>query len=161
MQKNNQPFYLSEVVLDENTIQKAAPAIEHERNVAIYDLIDLNFFKPNIATKGPYHLKLGINDKRTLVFDVMDETDKTLMVYLLSLTPFKRMIHDYHEICDSYFDAIKRMSPAQIETIDMARRAIHNEGSELLQTRLEGKIHLDNPTARRLFTLVFALHAQL
>ncbi len=107
--------------------------------------------------QGPYHLGLSIRDKR-LVFDVNTENDEKAAEFHLSLGPFRQVVKDYFQICESYFEAVKKSAPAQIETIDMARRGIHNEGSRVLQERLEGKAEIDTDTARRLFTLICVLH---
>lgn len=145
------------VHLDERSIGRGNPDQEHERAVAIYDLIEENEFSPAGHAGGPYVLHIELKEGR-LVLQV--ETDKGSMVaaHILSLTPFRRVIRDYFAICESYYAAIRTASAAQIETIDMARRGVHNEGSELLRTRLAGKIALDFQTARRLFTLLSALH---
>lgn len=147
---------LIDVVLDEASIGRGPPNIEHERAVAIYDLKEQNFFSPDGHDGGPYALTLLIQDNR-LVFDVKADGAQVVM-HLLSLTPFRRIIRDYYLICDSYYTAIRTASPQQIETIDMARRGIHNEGAETLMDRLKGKISLDADTARRLFTLISVLY---
>ncbi|MEM7073067.1 MAG: UPF0262 family protein [Pseudomonadota bacterium] len=152
--------YLISIELDETSIARQAPAIEHERNVAIYDLLEMNRFQPDLAARGPYRLQLAVQDGRRLFFHISNEHGNHLMTHILSLTPFRRLIHDYAEICESYFDAIKRLAPSQIETIDMARRAIHNEGATLLSDKLSAKITFDDQTSRRLFTLIFVLHAR-
>jgi len=148
---------LVSVVLDEASIGRAPPDVEHERAVAIYDLMEENSFRPVGQKEGPYKLVLGLVEQR-LVFDIRTENDEPLITHMLSLTPFKKVVKDYFLICDSYFDAIKGGSPSRIEAIDMGRRGVHNEGSRLLQERLKGKIEVDFDTARRLFTLVCALH---
>ena len=147
---------LVDVVLDEASIGRGPPNIEHERAVAIYDLKEANFFAPEGHEGGPYVLTLLIQDNR-LVFDIM-ANDERVMTHLLSLTPFRRIVRDYYMICDSYYTAIRTASPQQIETIDMARRGVHNEGADVLVERLKGKITLDTDTARRLFTLISVLH---
>jgi uncharacterized protein (UPF0262 family) len=148
---------LVKVTLDEASIGRSHPDIEHERAVAIYDLLEANSFAPEGHEGGPYALELTIADNR-LVFDVRLEDETPVVAHLLSLTPFKRIIKDYFLICDSYYQAIRTASPAQIEAIDMGRRGLHNEGSELLMERLKGKIDVDFDTARRLFTLIAVLH---
>jgi uncharacterized protein (UPF0262 family) len=135
-----------------NTTLEAA----HERKSAIYDLLEDNLFALKSGPIGPYKLMLSHAQDR-LVFDVRSQTDAPLMAYGLSLTPFRRVLKDYVMICESYNEAVRNSSPAQIETIDMARRGIHNEASEILMERLAGKITMDLATARRLFTLVAAL----
>ncbi|MCT4655983.1 MAG: UPF0262 family protein [Cohaesibacter sp.] len=150
-------FRLLEVTLDPKSIQPASPDIEHERAVAIYDLVEENSFQPNGHEGGPYKLDLSMVERR-LVFDVRSEDNNPVITHILSLTPFRKIIKDYFMICDSYHEAIKTATPSRIEAIDMGRRGLHNEGSQILQTRLEGKIDTDFQTARRLFTLICALH---
>ncbi len=148
---------LIDVELDE-TIGRATPDIEHERNVAIFDLVEENVFDPVGAPEGAkFRLKLSLVDKR-LVFDIRDEGGETLVTHILSLTPFRKVIRDYFMICDSYYEAIRSATPQQIEAIDMGRRGIHNDGSRTLMERLEGKIAVDLDTARRLFTLICVLN---
>ncbi len=151
------PYRLTEILLDESIGVLPNPDAEHERQVAIYDLIEENSFKAIDKAVGPYVLKLSIVEKR-LVWEVMTGAGEVVTIIGLSLSPFRRIIKDYYIMCDSYFQAIRNSTPSQIETIDMARRGLHNEGSELLQARLEGKIETDFTTARRLFTLICVLH---
>jgi len=149
---------LVEVVLDDESIGRATPDIEHERAVAIFDLIEDNMFRP--ATDeigGPYKLKISVVDSR-LVFEISRENDDPVITHVLSLTPFKKVIKDYFMICESYYEAIRTLTPTQIEAIDMGRRGVHNEGSETLKDRLSAKIEMDFDTARRLFTLICVLH---
>jgi uncharacterized protein (UPF0262 family) len=148
---------LSAVRLDERSIGRGNPDQEHERAVAIYDLIEENLFSPDGHDGGPYALTISLQDGR-LVFDIRSEAGDPVVAHILSLTPLRRVIRDYFAICESYYAAIRNASPSQIETIDMARRSIHNEGSELLKERLAGKVTIDFATARRLFTLVSVLH---
>ncbi|WP_341909085.1 UPF0262 family protein [Ferrovibrio terrae] len=150
---------LIEVLLDERSVVRRSADIDHELKVAIFDLIEQNVFSPvgAHAEQGPFQLMLGIADNR-LVFDIRDDGAAPLGKIILALSPFRKIVKDYFEICDSYYQAIKRSSPSQIETIDMARRGVHNEGSELLRERLKGKIDCDFDTARRLFTLICVLH---
>lgn len=147
------------IELDERSVTRRSADIEHERQVAIFDLIEQNVFSPVGAheEQGPFQLCLAIEENR-LVFDIRDEAGATLGKIILALSPFRRIVRDYFQICDSYYQAIKRATPSQIETLDMARRGIHNEGSELLRERLKGKIDTDFDTARRLFTLICVLH---
>ncbi|WP_339761950.1 UPF0262 family protein [uncultured Hoeflea sp.] len=147
---------LCDVVLDE-TIGRATPDVEHERAVAIFDLIEENSFEPVGHDKGPYKLKLSLIDAK-LVFSIATQADSPIATHILSLTPFRRIVKDYFMICESYYEAIRSSTPSQIEAIDMGRRGIHNEGSQTLMDRLEGKIKMDFDTARRLFTLVCVLH---
>jgi uncharacterized protein (UPF0262 family) len=147
---------LSDVVLDE-TIGRATPDVEHERAVAIFDLIEENSFEPVGHDDGPYKLKLSLIDSK-LVFSISTQADVPVAIHILSLTPFRRIVKDYFMICESYYEAIRSSTPSQIEAIDMGRRGIHNEGSQTLMDRLDGKIRMDFDTARRLFTLVCVLH---
>ena len=148
---------LVKITLDEGSIGRSSQDIEHERAVAIYDLIEDNSFAPVDHDDGPYALHLSITENR-LVFDIRREDGTPLMAHLLSLTPFRKIVKDYFMICDSYYKAIRTATPSQIEAIDMGRRGLHNEGSELLQERLKEKIAVDFDTARRLFTLICVLH---
>ena len=156
-QNNTDPSRLIDVILDENTIGSNTPEIQHEREVAIYDLLDDNYFKLENGQKGPYRLKLSIADNR-LVLAVEHEDQTHYMNYALSLTPFRKLIKDYFLVCESYFEAIKTASPAKIEAIDMGRRGLHDDGSHILMERLKDKIDVDFDTARRLFTLICSLH---
>lgn len=146
------------VEIDDETLGASGPDAEHERRVAIFDLLEDNSFKLIDKDQGPYILVLSKVERR-LVFAVRDENGNEVHTFILSLGPFRGVIRDYFMICDSYYDAIRTQTPHQIEAIDMARRGIHNEGSELLAERLEGKVEVDFKTARRLFTLICALHA--
>ncbi len=153
---------ISQIALDDANLPPPTPEIEQERKVAIYDLLEENsFVLPTRADRaipaGPYHLGLAIREGR-LVFDVQTEAAERAAEFHLSLGPFRQVVKDYFQICKSYFDAVKNLPPSQIETIDMARRGIHNEGSRVLQERLEGKAEVDTDTARRLFTLICVLH---
>ena len=149
------------IEIDDSGLPAPTPEIEQERRVAIFDLLEDNSFAPvsreGAVPPGPYRLALAIRERR-LVFDIAsDETDGRAEFHL-ALGPFRQVIKDYFQICESYFDAVKRLPPSQIEAIDMARRGIHNEGARVLQERLEGKAAVDIDTARRLFTLVCVLH---
>ncbi len=141
----------------EGALGAHSPDAEHERKVAIYDLLEANCFAVEGNEEGPYRLKLSIVEGR-LVLDVSDRNETRCSLVGLSLSPFRRIVKDYFMICDSYHAAIRTGSPSRIETLDMARRGLHNEGCELLQERLKGKVAVDFDTARRLFTLVCALH---
>lgn len=149
-------FKLCDVILDE-TIGRSTPDVEHERAVAIFDLIEENSFEPAGHAGGPYTLNLSLVDAK-LVFGIKTEAGEDVATHILSLTPFRRIIKDYFMICESYYEAIRSSTPSQIEAIDMGRRGIHNEGSQTLMDRLQGKIKLDFDTARRLFTLVCVLY---
>jgi uncharacterized protein (UPF0262 family) len=153
---------INQIELDDANLPPPTPEIEQERKVAIFDLLEDNtFVLPKRADRpvpeGPYNLNLSIRDKR-LVFDVQTSENQPAAEFHLSLSPFRQVVKDYFQICESYFDAVKNLPPSQIETIDMARRGIHNEGSRVLQERLEGKAEIDTDTARRLFTLICVLH---
>lgn len=154
------PNRLIAVELDQSAFSTPSPDIEHERKVAIFDLLEKNEFTvvdQSKSAKGPFHLTLSIADNR-LVFDIADHQERQCAVFGLSMSPFRRIVKDYFMICDSYFQAIKTATPSQIEAIDMGRRGLHNDGSEVLQARLSGKIEVDFDTARRLFTLICVLH---
>jgi uncharacterized protein (UPF0262 family) len=148
---------LTAVTLDEATIGRSNPDIEHERQVAIYDLLEQNFFQPVGDSNGPYALHLSITGSR-LVFDIRAQDGKPVIAHLLSLTPLRRIVKDYYTVCDSYYEAIRTATPDKIEALDMGRRSIHNEGSRILMERLKDKVKLDIDTARRLFTLICVLH---
>ncbi|TCT03816.1 uncharacterized protein (UPF0262 family) [Tepidamorphus gemmatus] len=148
---------LVSVELDEASIGRGSPDIEHERAVAIYDLLEENRFAPVGTGEGPFALKLSIQDNR-LVFDIRAEDGAPVVAHILSLTPFRRIVRDYFLICESYYQSIRSGSPSRIEAVDMGRRGIHNEGSSILIERLAGKIDIDFDTARRLFTLICVLH---
>jgi uncharacterized protein (UPF0262 family) len=146
---------LQSVVLDEGSLGSISRDQEHERQVAIFDLLESNSFEPVGAPGGPYDLAIALIDNR-LALDITGP--KYQQRHLLSLSPFRGVIKDYFMVCESYYDAIRNSTPAQIEALDMGRRGLHNEGSALLRTRLEGKVAIDVDTARRLFTLICALH---
>jgi uncharacterized protein (UPF0262 family) len=145
------------IFLDEKSVVRRAAHIEHERKVAVYDLLEDNHFKPTGGHDGPYVLHLGIEENR-LVFDIRTEDGVPLDRFTLPLNTFRRLVKDYFMICESYFEAIKTAPPSRIEALDMGRRGLHNEGSDILRDRLEGKVEIDLPTARRLFTLICVLH---
>jgi uncharacterized protein (UPF0262 family) len=153
----NERNRLVSVILDEASISRGAADQEHERQIAIYDLIDENSFALPGRDAGPYGLKIALQDAK-LVLEIADESGNPIIAYILSLTPFRGLLKDYFMICESYYAAIRTAMPTQIEAIDMGRRAVHNEAAELLLERLKGKIECDRDTARRLFTLVVALH---
>jgi uncharacterized protein (UPF0262 family) len=145
------------VNLDESSIGRANRDVEHERAVAIYDLIEDNSFQPHGHEGGPYALNLGVDGSR-LVFDIRLANGTPVVAHLLSLAPFRRIVKDYFVVCDSYYAAIRGATPDRIEALDMARRSLHDEGSRILLERLKRKVELDFDTARRLFTLVTVLH---
>ena len=146
---------LQTVEIDEESLGAASRDQEQERQIAIFDLLEANYFRPEGGEGGPYSLRMGLAEKR-LVLDVAGPAYERR--HMLSLSPFRGLIKDYFLICESYYQAIRNATPAQIETLDMGRRGLHNEASELLRSRLSGKIDTDLDTARRLFTLICALH---
>jgi uncharacterized protein (UPF0262 family) len=149
---------LVSVTLDEESIGRSNPDVEHERKIAIYDLVEQNVFAPDgHEDEGPFALHLSITGAG-LVFDIRREDGKPVVAHLFSLTPLRRIVKDYYLICDSYYQAIRTATPDKIEAIDMGRRGIHNEGSRILMDRLKGKVKVDVDTARRLFTLICVLH---
>ena len=150
------------IEIDDTNLPPPTPEIEQERRVAVFDLLEGNHFSlPARADRelpsGPYRVGLAVKEKR-LVFDIQTEAMQKAAEFHLSLSPFRQVVKDYWSICESYYDAVKNMPPSQIETIDMARRGIHNEGARILTERLAGKADVDNDTARRLFTLICVLH---
>ena len=145
------------VTLDEESIGRSGPDIEHERAIAIYDLVEENLFAPEGDVVGPFTLHIAITGNR-LMFDIKRDDGSPVVVHLMSLTPFRRIVKDYFLICDSYYHAIRTATPDKIEAIDMGRRGIHDEGSRTLMERLQGKVRVDFETARRLFTLISVLH---
>ena len=148
---------IADIVLDEKSVARRTPEVEHERAVALFDLLEENDFALVGGEPGPYKLHVGIFEQR-LVFGVNDAHDRKLRDIVLSLTPLRKVVKDYFLVCESYYSAIKKLGTSQIEALDMGRRGLHNEGSELLRERLAGKIEVDHDTARRLFTLICALH---
>ena len=146
-----------DILLDEQSVARRSPEVEHERAVALFDLLEENDFCLVGGEPGPYRLRLGVFEQR-LVFSIHDASDEKLRDIVLSLTPFRKVVKDYFLVCESYYAAIKKLGPSQIEALDMGRRGLHNEGSDLLRERLAGKIEVDHDTARRLFTLICALH---
>ena len=153
---------ITEIVLDDAGLPAPTAEIEQERRVAIFDLLEANSFAliardGRDVPPGPYRLTLSIRERR-LVFDLTDTGSALPASFHLSLGPFRQVVKDYFQICESYFDAVKTLPPSQIETIDMARRGIHNERARVLQERLDGEAEVDTDTARRLFTLICVLH---
>ena len=153
---------ITQIDIDDSALPPPTPEIEQERRVAVFDLLEDNPFdlpkrEGRPPAEGPFRLMLSIRDSK-LVFDIRSEDDAPAAEIHLSLGPFRQVVKDYFQICESYFDAVKKLPPSQIEAIDMARRGIHNEGARVLQERLEGKAVLDVDTARRLFTLICVLH---
>jgi uncharacterized protein (UPF0262 family) len=150
-------YRISAIALDEKSVVRRTPAIEQEREVAICDLLEKNRFKPKGSSAGPYRLALSVQENR-LVFDIALEEGARVGRVLLSLSPFRRIVKDYFLVCDSYYKAIRTAPPSQIESLDMGRRAVHDEGTALLLEQLGSKVETDFETARRLFTLICVLH---
>jgi len=148
---------LAAVALDEASLGTTSDEVEHERRVAIYDLLEDNQFHPTGHDGGPYTLTLGISGQR-LVFDIRLTDGTPVIAHMLSLAPFRRIVKDYFTVCDSYYTAIRTATPDRIEALDMGRRGLHDEGSQLVMERLKRKVDLDFETARRLFTLLAVLH---
>ena len=155
--KENDTGRLAAVTIDEASLGRTSDDAEHERRVAIYDLIEQNQFRPVGHAGGPYALRLGISGSR-LVLDIRLADDTPVIAHLLSLAPFRRIVKDYFVVCDSYYAAIRTATPDRIEALDMGRRALHDEGSRLVIERLKSKVDIDFDTARRLFTLISVLH---
>jgi uncharacterized protein (UPF0262 family) len=151
-------YQIERIFLDEKSIIRRSPEVEQERAAAIYDLLESNHFAPIGDLDGPFHLHLRVEDRSRLVLDVRTTEDVSLREVSVSLVLLRRLIRDYFQICESYYDAIKKLSLSQIETIDMARRGLHDEGSDVLLERLKEAVEIDFDTARRLFTLVCVLH---
>ena len=149
---------LVKVELDDAGMPRRSAEAEQERAIAIYDLLEENIFRLHDRS-GPYHLCLRL-EGRHVHFDIREVTDKSLVQFFMAMGPLRRVMRDYFHVCDTYYDAIRTKSPSQIQAIDMGRRALHNEGSELLQARLDGKVKTDFQTARRLFTLICVLHSR-
>jgi uncharacterized protein (UPF0262 family) len=145
------------VTLDENSISSTSRDVEHERAVAIYDLLEENSFAPHGGAEGPFTLRLSITGSR-LMFDIRRADGTPVIAHLLSLSPLSRIVKDYYTVCDSYYAAIRTATPDRIEALDMGRRALHDEGSQILLERLKRKVSVDFDTARRLFTLICVLH---
>lgn len=153
----DQSSLILEIILDEVSIGRNTPEIDHERQVAIFDILEANKFSVDDGAAGPYRLRLAIVEKR-LVIDILSEDRLPLTAFVLSLSPLSKLIKDYFLVCESYYEAIKTAPPSRIEALDMGRRGLHDEGSRLLIERLKGKITTDFDTARRLFTLICTLH---
>jgi uncharacterized protein (UPF0262 family) len=155
-----QDFRIAAIAMDANSLVTPIKPIEQERQVAISDLLEKNYFRPAGSQGGPYYLTLGVEENR-LVLEIRLKDGEEGVPHgkvMLSLTPLGRVIKDYFLVCDSYYKAIRTAPPQQIEALDMGRRALHDEGSTLLRKRLEGKIETDFETARRLFTLICVMH---
>jgi uncharacterized protein (UPF0262 family) len=148
---------IARITLDERTVVRRNVDVEHERAVAIADLLVDNSFVPKSALPGPFHLHLGVTENR-LLLDIRDLKDQPLEQVVLPLSPFGKIVKDYFMICGSYYNAVREASPSKIEAIDMGRRALHDEGGEKLRERLAERVEVDLNTARRLFTLLCVLH---
>ena len=146
-----------DIRLDAASIVRWSREVEHERQVAVFDLLERNSFELVNGFAGPYRVELSLREAN-LIFAVEDENGAQRAEVALSMRPFRRLIKDYFMICESYFQAIRCATPSRIEAIDMGRRGLHDEGAEKLAAALESKIRLDRETARRLFTLVCVLH---
>lgn len=155
MSEDREKHRLQSIVIDEDSLAAASRDQEQERQIAIFDLLEENYFHPQDADGGPYDLRISLAENR-LALDIKGPGYEKR--HLLSLSPFRGVIKDYFMVCESYYHAIRNATPQQIEALDMGRRGLHNEGSQLLQARLEGKVATDADTARRLFTLICALH---
>jgi len=155
MASDSSSHRLQSIVIDEDSLAAASRDQEQERQIAIFDLLEDNYFKPEDADGGPYDLRIALAENR-LAMDIRGPNYEKR--HLLSLSPFKGVIKDYFMVCESYYHAIRNATPQQIEALDMGRRGLHNEGSDLLAARLEGKVAVNSDTARRLFTLICALH---
>lgn len=150
---------LFDVRLDDHNFVARNPEVEHERRVAIYDLLEDNSFAVVGADKGPYALRL-LRQENRLIFEVAGDDGKHIDDIPLSLSTFRKIIRDYFTVCESYYDAIKSATPSKIEAIDMGRRGLHDEGADLLKAKLAEHIDVDESTARRLFTLICVLHVR-
>jgi len=155
---DNQNHYIAELHIDEDSLPVASIEMQHERRVAIFDLLEENEFKPLDSERGPYTLRLSLQDGRRLAFEVTRTNGSPRGTYTMSLVPFRRVIKDYFMICESYHNAIRTATSAQIEAIDMGRRGLHNEGSRMLTDSMRNQVEMDFNTTRRLFTLICALH---
>ncbi len=155
--RKQQDGRLTAVTLDEASIGRSSRDVEHERAVAIYDLLADNSFRPLDDFGGPYALRLGMSGNR-LVFDIHRADGSAVIAHMLSLAPFRRIVKDYFTVCDSYYAAIRNATPERIEALDVGRRALHDEGSRIVMERLKRKVEVDFDTARRLFTLITVLH---
>ena len=148
---------IAKIVLDERSVVRRNADIEHERAVAIFDLLEENRFAPAAGHGGPFHLQIGLEESR-LIMEIRTTAEEQLERFALPLQPFRGVIRDYFLVCENYYAAIRTASPSRIETLDMGRRSLHNEGSELLRERLADKVEMDLDTARRRFTLICVLH---
>lgn len=158
MTESSGDHYIAELHIDEDSLPVSSIEMQHERRVAVFDLLEENEFRPLESEGGPYTLRLGLQDGRRLVFDVKRTNGSDRGTYTVTLVPFRRVIKDYFMICESYHNAIRTATSAQIEAIDMGRRGLHNEGSRMLTDALRNQVEMDFNTSRRFFTLICALH---
>jgi len=155
---DNADHHILELNIDEDSLPVTSIEMQHERRVAVFDLLEENVFRPLESEHGPYRLKIALQDGRRLLFEVAQTNGSLRETYSISLVPFRRIIKDYFMICESYHNAIRTATSAQIEAIDMGRRGLHNEGSRMLTDELRNQVEIDFVTSRRLFTLICALH---
>ncbi len=153
-------YRIIDIRLDEESMARRNPEVEQERAVAIYDLLESNYFKPTGGHAGPFIVYLKIENLNRLVLDIRGDEEEAVMRLSLPLMSMRRLIRDYFQICDSYYAAIKHLSPSKIETIDMARRGLHDEGARVFAGLLDSRLSMDFDTARRFFTLVCVLHVR-
>jgi uncharacterized protein (UPF0262 family) len=151
------PQRVAAITLDERSVVRRSPAIEHEREAAIADLLKDNRFTPLSGRAGPFHLNLAIEENR-LAMEIRASADGSSETIVLALAPFRRIVKDYFLVCESHYGAIRGHGLARVEAIDVGRRSLHDEGAGLLIERLAGKVTIDHATARRLFTLICVLH---
>jgi len=150
--------YIVELNIDSDSLPATSPEMQHERRVAIFDLLEENYFRPHDSEAGPYILDIQLRDASKLILKVKRSNGGERNDITMSLTPFRRIIKDYFMICESYHNAIRTATSAQIEAIDMGRRGLHNEGSRLLTDSLRNQAEIEFNTSRRLFTLICSLH---
>jgi len=155
---DSENHYIAELHIDEDSLPVTSVEMQHERRVAIFDLLEENGFRPLDSERGPYSVRISLKDGRRLVMDVNRTNGSVRGEYGFSLVPFRRVIKDYFMICESYHNAIRTATSAQIEAIDMGRRGLHNEGSRMLTDALRNQVEIEFNTSRRLFTLICALH---
>lgn len=155
---NVDDHYIVELNIDADSLPAISPEMQHERRVAIFDLLEENYFRPHDSSAGPYVVDISLRDASKLVFKVKRSNGVEHNDITMSLAPFRRIIKDYFLICESYHNAIRTATSAQIEAIDMGRRGLHNEGSSLLTEALENQVEIEFNTSRRLFTLICSLH---
>ena len=151
------PQRIAEITLDQRTVVRRSPEIEHERAIAITDLLKENRFTPDSGLAGPFHVHLAVAENR-LTMEIHNPTNGSSEAVVLPLAPFRRIVKDYFLVCESYYGAMRGKRLDHVEAIDVGRRSLHDEGAALLAERLAGKVAIDHDTARRLFTLICVLH---